>query len=132
MARRPNRAKPFSAATSPSFARASSDGFLRTPWLSPAYYTPAQGNCLYIYVPLTGKKLSCTVEIRDAQGILVMREERTGLSTNVQTFLWDARPAKNNRGGYDPVGFAPSGAYSVSISVKGSGVEDSVTLPLQE
>ena len=115
----------------PSFARASSDGFLRTPWLSPAYYTPAQGNCLYIYVPLTGKKLSCTVEIRDAQGNLVMREERTGLSTNVQTFLWDARPAKNNRGGYDPAGFAPSGAYSVSISVKGSGVEDSFTLPLQ-
>ncbi len=109
---------------------AASNGFLHTPRLSAPNYTPADGNCLYIYVPLTGKRLTCAVEIRDAQGALVMREERTGLSTNVQTFLWDAPPAQNNKGGYVPASFAPSGNYSVSVFVSGSGVDDKITLPL--
>lgn len=111
-------------------ASAASGGFLNTPRLSTANYTPADGNCLYIYVPLTGKRLSCTVEIQDNSGVLVMRETRTGLSTNVQTFFWDGRPAANNAGAYDPAAFAHSGSYSVTILVTGSGVEDKITLPL--
>ena len=62
---------------------AAADGLTAEPYLSQSIYAPAANSCLYIYVPLSGSLLACTVEIYDSYGVLVYQARRENLSTNV-------------------------------------------------
>jgi hypothetical protein len=100
---------------------AAADGLTAEPYLSQSIYAPAANSCLYIYVPLSGSLLACTVEIYDSYGVLVYQARRENLSTNVQTYLWDARPAAGNGAAYDSGDYVQPGNYDIHIRIDSQG-----------
>ncbi len=98
------------------------------PWLSQSIYTPAANSCLYIYVPLSGNRAACTVEICDSYGVLVYQARQEDLSANVHTYFWDARPAAGNGAAYDSSAYVQPGNYEIRIHTETQGANQEYAL----
>ena len=87
--------------------------------LSQQSYAPAEDGRLYIYLPVQSGKADCELTIFDGGGQAVAHFSRRGLTRNVHTFIWDAKPAAGNAAGYPADTFVPEGVYTIEAVCTG-------------